>query len=139
MRWRQGWWLDGGGRTSGRMVVAGLEEVKGWSGGGGGREGKQIIIRSTPYQSLGVRRVTALPRIIGPLIFATPTPSVLPSCPSDPPLVPALDDPRPGRPTPRRRAIDPPAAEGLRHHRETGRAAKRFHRNNTVFRLLPCT
>lgn len=37
-------------------------------------KGKRIIIRSTLYQSLGVRRVTALPRIIGPLIFAASPP-----------------------------------------------------------------
>lgn len=39
------------------------------------RNTRIIIIRSTPYQSLGVRRVTALSRIIGPLIFAASLPA----------------------------------------------------------------
>lgn len=75
---------------------------------------KQIIIRSTPYQSLGVRRVTALPRIIGPLIFAAsdgradPSGSLEPHHTTTP--IPAPAPPRPPPPVGHLVAIDPPAA-----------------------------
>lgn len=80
------------------------------------REGKRarIIIRSAPYQSLGVQRVTALPRIIGPLIFAASLPGgSRPFLRNRRAISPAQQPPQPVVRARLVAAIDRPAAEGL--------------------------